>query len=542
MMNARTGFSARYQFALEAARDLAQRTAAKVVGSEWGRRAQELTRDQIRRLGPDAAAGPEAASARRARELSDSKGWPAYLVVGGWRSEQKHLLDYVMNAPFDPQVVQSQLLAEWWPEIGRTRAVVSMETTEWWALPYGERTVVDAIVRHVRPRVAFEFGTFTGATTLLIADAAPDGSVIHTIDIPPEAFQQEGFAQAFEANAGIGADGLGSRFRDRTDSRNTIVFHRGFSDDFDYSALRGKVDFILVDASHDYADVLRDSERAFEMLSPFGVIVWDDYDWFQPGVVQALNELGHRVELCHVASTRLVVHRRRGFELPPDFDEEAVDIVREVQPYTLTSPARVVALRDAVEYITQAAIPGAIVECGVYRGGSMLAIVSALVNRGQLDRDLFLFDTFTEMPPATDRDADVYGRSGKFWADAANAHPDWSYPTTSGVQDLMVSAGYPRGHVHVVQGLVEDTVPDAAPGEIALLRLDTDWYESTKHEMEHLFPRVADGGVVIIDDYGYFVGAKDAVDEYFASQGATVLLHRIDDTARALIVRKRYSA
>jgi O-methyltransferase len=467
------------------------------------------------------------------------ENWPRYLVAGGWRTEQKRLLDYVTNAPFDPQVIPSKLLAEWWPEIARTKAVVSMDTTEWWALPYGERTVIDALVRYLRPRIAFEFGTFMGATTALIADAAPPGAVIHTIDIPPEAFEQEGFAEAYEAKGGAPAELLGSRFRDRDDASNSIIFHRAYSEDFDYAPLRGKVDFILVDASHEYDDVLRESERALEMLSPWGVIVWDDYDWFQPGVVQALNELGARVELCHVASTRLVVHRRRGFELPADFDDEAVDIVRAVHPYTLTGPERVVALRDAVDYVTRAAVPGAIVECGVYRGGSMMAVAKTLVARGDTGRHLYLFDTFTSMPPAGDRDVDIWGRSGRLWADTANSHPDWSYLAPGEVEDLMVGAGYDRELVHVVPGLVEDTVPAEAPDEIALLRLDTDWYQSTAHEMEHLFPRVADGGVVIIDDYGYFLGAQEAVDEYFESRGMTVLLHRIDDTGRALVVRRQ---
>ncbi|MDQ1534160.1 MAG: hypothetical protein QOF28_1921, partial [Actinomycetota bacterium] len=212
--------------------------------------------------------------------------WPVYLIVGGWRTEQKRVLDYVTNAPFDPQVISSKLLAEWWPEVSGTKAMVSMDTTEWWAMPYGERTVVDALVRYVRPRVAFEFGTFMGATTALIADAAPPGAVVHTIDIPPEAFEQEGFSEEYEARGGAPAELLGSRFRERDKATNSIIFHRAYSDNFDYSPLRGKVDFILVDASHEYEDVLRDSERALEMLSPWGVIVWDDYYWFQPGVVQ----------------------------------------------------------------------------------------------------------------------------------------------------------------------------------------------------------------------------------------------------------------
>ena len=81
-------------------------------------------------------------------------------------------------------------------------------------------------------------------------------------------------------------------------------------------------------------------------------------------------------------------------------------------------------------------------------------------------------------------------------------------------------------------GKVEQTIPAAAPPSIALLRLDTDWYESTRHELEYLFPRLAIGGVLIIDDYGWWAGARRAVDEYFGAHSAPILLNIIDDTGR----------
>jgi hypothetical protein len=86
-----------------------------------------------------------------------------------------------------------------------------------------------------------------------------------------------------------------------------------------------------------------------------------------------------------------------------------------------------------------------------------------------------------------------------------------------------------------VRGKVEDTLPAQAPEQIALLRLDTDWYESTRHELEHLYPRLVSGGVLIIDDYGYWQGARQATDEYFAGRGIHLLLNRIDITGRIAI-------
>jgi len=84
----------------------------------------------------------------------------------------------------------------------------------------------------------------------------------------------------------------------------------------------------------------------------------------------------------------------------------------------------------------------------------------------------------------------------------------------------------------LVAGAVEDTLPDRAPMEIALLRLDTDWYASTKHELETLYPRLVSGGVLMLDDYGHWTGCRKAVDEYFAANAPAPLLNRIDYTAR----------
>jgi O-methyltransferase len=101
----------------------------------------------------------------------------------------------------------------------------------------------------------------------------------------------------------------------------------------------------------------------------------------------------------------------------------------------------------------------------------------------------------------------------------------------------VLSTGYPAERVHLVEGRVEDTLPAAAPEEIALLRLDTDWYESTKHELVHLYPRLSPGGVLILDDYGHYEGARRAVDEYFESAGGRPLLTRVDYTGRVGIKR-----
>ena len=99
----------------------------------------------------------------------------------------------------------------------------------------------------------------------------------------------------------------------------------------------------------------------------------------------------------------------------------------------------------------------------------------------------------------------------------------------------MFSTGYDRARINFVRGKVEDTLPASAPAEIALLRLDTDWYESTSHELVHLYPRLVKGGILIIDDYGHFAGAKKAVDEYFQEYSIPIFFNRIDYTGRLAV-------
>lgn len=205
-----------------------------------------------------------------------------------------------------------------------------------------------------------------------------------------------------------------------------------------------------------------------------------------------------------------------------------------VGPFTQTSLERVVALADAVEYVVRREIPGDFVECGVWRGGSSMAVALTLLRLGVSDRRLWLYDTFGTMPPAGEHDRDYAGqRMTEGALDPVNNASRTSGLTLPEVQSAMASTGYPSERVTYVEGLVEETIPRSAPARIALLRLDTDWYDSTRHELAELYPRLERGGVLVIDDYGHFTGARKAVDEYFVSD--PVLLSRIDYTGRLAI-------
>jgi O-methyltransferase len=223
-------------------------------------------------------------------------------------------------------------------------------------------------------------------------------------------------------------------------------------------------------------------------------------------------------------------------DLPLDFDEADAALCRRVAPYTMTTPARIYALTRAVEYVVARPVPGAVVECGVWRGGSVMAIALTLLRLGVTDRDLYLFDTFTGMTEPGEEDVKLGGgRAADILAGASRDSDHWAFAPLEQVREAVLGVGYPEERIHFVQGRVEDTLPGSAPPEVALLRLDTDWYASTKHELAHLYPRLAAGGVLIVDDYGFWQGARQAVDEYIEETGLTLLLNRIDNTGRLAI-------
>jgi O-methyltransferase len=224
------------------------------------------------------------------------------------------------------------------------------------------------------------------------------------------------------------------------------------------------------------------------------------------------------------------VARQESSSFPPDFGAKDIALIRAVRGYTMTSPERIVALRHAVCYIVRNRVPGAIVECGVWKGGSMMAVAYTLLDLDVADRALYLFDTFDGMTPPTSQDVSYLGTAA---GDAMARNPDViARAALESVRQAMQLTGYPERGVHYVKGAVEETIPDAAPDEIALLRLDTDWYASTFHEWVHLYPRLARGGVIIVDDYGHWRGARQATDEYLATLASPPLLVRVDYTAR----------
>jgi O-methyltransferase len=234
----------------------------------------------------------------------------------------------------------------------------------------------------------------------------------------------------------------------------------------------------------------------------------------------------------------VVRYRKDEVAIPTDIDGFVADTIRRVQTYTQTSPERIASLCEATRYVVEARIPGAIVECGVWRGGSMMAVIRTLLDAGDTTRELYLYDTFEGMSePGAEDVAHTGASASALMRDSSKDDPAsiWCYAPLDVVRRDVTAMGYPAERIHFVQGKVEETIPRVLPERIALLRLDTDWYESTRHELIHLYPRLCAGGVLVLDDYGHWQGSRKAVDEWMAQTGTRMLLNRVDYTGRIAV-------
>lgn len=209
------------------------------------------------------------------------------------------------------------------------------------------------------------------------------------------------------------------------------------------------------------------------------------------------------------------------------------DLIEEIGPYTKSGPERLEAMIEAVRQVDREGLAGDIVECGVWRGGNII-----LARKLSPERVCWLYDTFTGMTEPGEFDTKKSGAKaiksyrkklarGERWAAVSLEDVRANFAETETLND---------NYLRFIEGPVEETLRDHRnlPEKIALLRLDTDWHESTKVELKVLYPRLVPGGILIIDDYGHWEGARKAVDDYFAGGGPEMF--RIDYTA--VVMRK----
>lgn len=219
----------------------------------------------------------------------------------------------------------------------------------------------------------------------------------------------------------------------------------------------------------------------------------------------------------------------------PAMDQDFRQLLKECRLHHYQSVERLFALYEALIYIVKNKIPGDIVECGVYKGMTPVLAARTLARLGDFGRKIYLYDTFEGMPPAGGEDLEMTsGKSAETLRREGGNKPysEYSRASEEEVRKNISSVEYPQENFIFVKGRVESTIPGTLPHSIALLRLDTDWYQSTYHELKHLYPKVSSRGVLIVDDYGHWAGAKKAVDQYFEETRQPIFLSRIDYTGR----------
>jgi len=204
------------------------------------------------------------------------------------------------------------------------------------------------------------------------------------------------------------------------------------------------------------------------------------------------------------------------------------DVFERNKPYTCLSVERFYNIFKSIEYIAKSQIPGDIVECGVFLGGSIVGAAEIADHFGLTDRRFYIFDTF-EGFPANTVERDMTGVD----TDLSTLHI-FNNNFRHVVERNIAQSGVSPSRFVLVQGLVEDTLRESIGlGSVAYLRLDTDYFTSTMIELEVLYPKLSHGGVLIVDDYGHFEGVRNAVDDFFERSSQKPLLHRVDYTGRA---------
>ena len=242
-------------------------------------------------------------------------------------------------------------------------------------------------------------------------------------------------------------------------------------------------------------------------------------------------------------SVGLEVHRANApsdFTMPVEFSKREVQIFEYIWKNGLImgTPQGLAAVIMACKYVIQAGIPGDFVECGVWRGGLSLA-AQLVFEHYKSDKRVWLFDTFAGMPEPSEFDRpkfELFDAREVFDEAQREGFNEWCYASLEDVRRNFERAGANLEHTRFIKGDVRETLGYEAnlPERISVLRLDTDWYESTKVQLEVLYPRLSRGGSLLIDDFGYWEGVRKAVEEYFATQpkAAMPLLYYTDLSGR----------
>ena len=238
--------------------------------------------------------------------------------------------------------------------------------------------------------------------------------------------------------------------------------------------------------------------------------------------MEFFNHAGYKVQ--KISNIPLIVEA-------DEFDLETIRLARQI---SMQSYERLWALINATKYVALNNIPGDFVECGVYKGGSALVIARTLNRYQVLDRKIYLYDTYEGMTEPKEIDKRISSKTPaiNYLNDPAKKDKVLAYASFESVTKILDSLDYPKSNFILIKGDVSETLLKVLPTNIALLRLDTDWYESSLAELEILYPLVVRKGIIIIDDYGHWSGAKQAVDDYLELNKINPLMNYIDYAGR----------
>jgi len=243
-------------------------------------------------------------------------------------------------------------------------------------------------------------------------------------------------------------------------------------------------------------------------------------------------------------------NRNIGYE----FEKEANDAIKIVRKQTMLPYVNLVTLYEQIMYCEKGNIEGDFVECGVWKGGAVGLMALANLKNGSIRRNLHLFDAFEEIcAPNKEMDGDVGIKEVKQVL-GKNALTNGELVPLRGIYDkfggpgdineckrlIEFTIGYPANYVNYHKGWFQDTIPIKSQeiGKIAILRLDGDWYESTKVCLENLYDKVVPNGIIIFDDYGTYAGCKKAVDEFFELKKEFYYLHYSNWTCRYILKKQ----
>lgn len=251
-------------------------------------------------------------------------------------------------------------------------------------------------------------------------------------------------------------------------------------------------------------------------------------------------------KLCNVFGYSISKHLKKAGSttdittIIPEISESEKEMITTSLQYSMTNPERMWAIVQAMKYLVGKKIEGDVVECGVWKGGNIL-LFTLLLEFFNVKKLVWAYDTYEGMSEPTDNDVDFRGTHSRSLLEKSSriapsdTHNVWCYSTLDEVMENIKRHTKSTDAIHFVKGKVEETLltEENLPEKISLLRIDTDWYESTKKCLEVLYPRLVSGGVLILDDYGHWKGSRKAFDEYF--EGKKVFLHRVDYTCRLMI-------